>query len=146
MTDPDQIQARDTVDGSVDDDRAWMVATVRATAIALVVLLPVHLVSFHVIGSDRPLTASLLAERWSGPWRLLDWATLVLALVHGAFDAAVASRPGSRPGSRSGSQSGSASGAGSTSRWRAGLATAAVVSAAVAIGAVTYVAWSYELT
>lgn len=83
------------VDVAEDDDevppiegrreRPWSWHLDRAAAIALIVLLPVHVASYHLSTAPIPLTYETLTLRWEGPWRMLDWFTLVLALVHGGL-------------------------------------------------------------
>ncbi len=70
----------------------------RASAWALVVLLPVWVVSVHLVGDASTVNATRLEVRWSSPLlRAFDWAVLVLALVHGALGTAGLLRS-SRPG------------------------------------------------
>ncbi len=74
-----------SLDGSASADQSWSWHLMRASAIALIVLLPVHLASFHLTSGTLPFTESQLYARWTTPWRLIDWLTLTLALVHGAI-------------------------------------------------------------
>lgn len=96
--------ARSPVPGrpAADDPGSWGWHLVRASAWALVVLLPVWVVSVHLVGDASTVNATRLEVRWSSPvLRAFDWAVLVLALVHGALGTAGllrSSRPG--PGGR----------------------------------------------
>ena len=57
---------------------------IRVTALVLAVLLPVHLYVVVVRDDIGRATFATVAGRLSGPWWPgLEWATLMLALLHG---------------------------------------------------------------
>ena len=63
---------------------SWRWHLERAAAVVLVVLLPLHLLAAVVVGDPAGWSAARLAARWSSPgWRVIDWLTLTVALVHG---------------------------------------------------------------
>ncbi len=71
------------------DQRSWGWHLGRASAWALLVLLPLWIVSVHVLGDASTVNATRLEVRWSSPvLRAFDWAVLGLALVHGAVGTA----------------------------------------------------------
>lgn len=71
------------------DQRSWGWHLGRASAWALLVLLPLWIVSVHVLGDASTVNATRLEVRWSSPAvRAFDWAVLGLALVHGAIGTA----------------------------------------------------------
>jgi succinate dehydrogenase hydrophobic anchor subunit len=77
---------RPQVDGSDTTPRAaepgWRLA--RVTALFLAVLLPVHVAVVVVRDDIGRTTFATVSDRLSGPWWPgIEWATLVLALVHG---------------------------------------------------------------
>ena len=125
----------------------------RASAIALLVLLPVHLVSFHLLAGSLPFTESQLHARWATPWRLIDWLTLTLALVHGAIamQPPLSTAPAGVIDGDQGSvvdgrtETAEDPGPGSIPFLRRMIGTAALVVAAVAIGSLTYVVFTYRL-
>jgi len=83
---------------ATDDPGSWGWHLVRASAWALVVLLPMWVVSVHLVGDASTVNATRLEVRWSSPvLRAFDWAVLVLALVHGALGTAGLLRS-ARPG------------------------------------------------
>ncbi len=126
--------ATDEPSGADPDVRPWSWHLSRASAVALVALLPLHLWSFHLDPNARPLTVQAFTDRWGTPWRLLDWATIVLALIHGA----IALQPAEAPAD------GSADGPSpSTVARLAG--TSALVAAAVVIGVLTYAVAAHPL-
>lgn len=130
----------------VDHPWAWHLA--RATAITLVVLLPLHLISFH-LWSDDALTIDGLATRWEGPWRIVDWVTLTMAALHGALAVQAALAPPSDPASDpAGDPDGEPDGEpeGSVSRWRSVTTASVVVLAAVAIGTLSYAVFSFDVS
>lgn len=64
----------------------WANSVMMATAVALVVLLPVQLLSWLIISDPTSHTTQWVADRWSTPaWRAVDWVFLVVALVHGGL-------------------------------------------------------------
>ncbi|MCB1248461.1 MAG: hypothetical protein R2699_07500 [Acidimicrobiales bacterium] len=64
--------------------RSWRWHLERAAAVLLVVLVPVHVASALVWTDPASWSGARLAVRWASPgWRVLDTATLALALVHG---------------------------------------------------------------
>jgi succinate dehydrogenase hydrophobic anchor subunit len=71
-----------------DGVRSWSWSLSRASAILLVVLVPLHF-AVTVIGDDvGATTARSVSARLDDPtWRMLTWLTLALALVHGAIAA-----------------------------------------------------------
>jgi len=67
----------------------WIDSALMATAIALVVLLPVELVSWLIVSDPATHNAAWVADRWgSSLWRAVDWVFLVVALVHGGISTA----------------------------------------------------------
>lgn len=73
----------------VDDPGPWGWHLVRASAWALLVLLPLWVASVHLVGDASTVNATRLEVRWSSPvLRVFDWSVLVLALVHGALGTA----------------------------------------------------------
>lgn len=66
--------------------RPWGWHLVRASAIVLVVLLPVEMVSWLLTTDIAQWTALEVAARWESPlWRVIDWSFLVLGVLHGAL-------------------------------------------------------------
>lgn len=64
---------------------SWRWHVARASAWVLLVVFPVWFASLHVFGDVSTVNAAGLEARWSSPVvRALDWAVLVLALVHGS--------------------------------------------------------------
>lgn len=60
----------------------------RASAIALVALLPLELVSWLIVTDVARWDAVRLAARWESPvWRVTDWSLLVLGLLHATLGA-----------------------------------------------------------
>lgn len=69
----------------VAEAATWRWHVARAGAWALLVVFPAWFTSVHVLGDVSTVNAADLESRWSSPVvRVLDWAVLVLALVHGA--------------------------------------------------------------
>lgn len=59
---------------------------IRASAIALCVLVPVELTSWLLATDIAQWTALEVATRWESPlWRVTDWSFLVLGVLHGAL-------------------------------------------------------------
>lgn len=64
--------------------RGWFDSVLAATALALVVLLPLEVVSWLVLSDPAGHDANWVADRWdSAAWRAVDWVFLLVALVHG---------------------------------------------------------------
>jgi succinate dehydrogenase hydrophobic anchor subunit len=59
-----------------------------ASSIALLVLLPIQIVSWLIISDPTEHTTQWVADRWSNSvWRAIDWMFLVVALVQGGLGA-----------------------------------------------------------
>lgn len=98
MTSPRRAPASNR-SAAVDQPGSWGWHLVRASAWALVVLLPAWVVSVHLLGDASTVNATRLEVRWSSPvLRAFDWAVLVLALVHGALGTAGLLRSSQRGG------------------------------------------------
>lgn len=71
-----------------NDVRSWTWHLSRASALLLVILVPLHF-AVTIIGDDvGATTARSISARLDDPtWRLLTWLTLALALVHGTIAA-----------------------------------------------------------
>jgi succinate dehydrogenase / fumarate reductase membrane anchor subunit len=70
--------------GGVEARRGWGAALVRASGALLAFLLTAHLLDTFILHDVGVTTAKSFSDRWSTPvWRGLDWALVVLALVHG---------------------------------------------------------------
>jgi succinate dehydrogenase hydrophobic anchor subunit len=55
-----------------------------ATSVALLVLLPVELLSWVLVSDPTEHTTQWVADRWANSaWRAVDWVFLVVATVHG---------------------------------------------------------------
>jgi succinate dehydrogenase hydrophobic anchor subunit len=66
----------------------WMTSVMVATAIALLVLLPVEIVGWLIASDPTSHTTEWVADRWSSAtWRAVDWVFLVIALTHGGLGA-----------------------------------------------------------
>lgn len=90
-----------TAVGATDDAGGWGPSLLRASGLVLLFLLPVQVVTTFLTTDVAQHSADALASRWqSASWRALDWAVLVLALLHGVIGvrrllvAALRSRPG----------------------------------------------------
>lgn len=65
---------------------AWADSALVATSIALLLLLPVEIVSWLIVSDVADHDAAWVADRWASPlWRSVDWAFLVVALAHGGL-------------------------------------------------------------
>jgi len=79
--------------------RTWFPAVMGASSLALLVLLPIEILSWVVIGDPTDRTTQWVADRWANSaWRAVDWVFLVVALVHGALGLARWLVAGRRPG------------------------------------------------
>jgi succinate dehydrogenase hydrophobic anchor subunit len=59
-----------------------------ASSMALLVLLPIQVVSWLIISDPTEHTTQWVADRWSNSaWRAIDWMFMVVALVHGGLGA-----------------------------------------------------------
>lgn len=68
------------------DEPGWTIYLVRTSGLLLVALLAVHLVGTFLSSDVQSHTMVTFTERWSSPlWRALDWALVILALMHGAL-------------------------------------------------------------
>jgi succinate dehydrogenase / fumarate reductase membrane anchor subunit len=108
--------------------RGWASSLVRASGVLLAVLVTLHLLDTYVLHDVGSTTAKTFSDRWSTPvWRALDWALVVLALVHGVIGLRpVIERGVGRP-------------------WLRGLVSAVLYAAvAVLIALVTFVALTFE--
>jgi succinate dehydrogenase hydrophobic anchor subunit len=66
--------------------RSWLPAVVASSSLALLVLLPVEILSWVLIGDPTERDTQWVADRWANSaWRAIDWVFLVVALVHGAL-------------------------------------------------------------
>lgn len=66
--------------------RAWLASLMAATSIALLVLLPIQVLSWLITADPTEHTAQWVTDHWSHSlWRALDWVVLVVALVHGSL-------------------------------------------------------------
>jgi succinate dehydrogenase hydrophobic anchor subunit len=64
---------------------SWFESLMIATSLALVVLLPLEIVSWLIVSDPATHTSSWVADRWSNSlWRAVDWVFLIVALLHGA--------------------------------------------------------------
>ena len=68
--------------------RSWAWHLSRASALLLVLLVPLHFVVTFLHDDVGRTTARSISARLDDPtWRLLTWLTLALALVHGTIAA-----------------------------------------------------------
>ncbi|MCC5952754.1 MAG: hypothetical protein JJU45_11735 [Acidimicrobiia bacterium] len=75
----------------VPDERSWVWHLQRATALALIVLVPVHVVSAVLLVDPATVDIPTLTDRWQQPlWQVLDWLLVTVGLGHAAL--AVAGR------------------------------------------------------
>lgn len=71
-------------DAGADDERVPGWRLIRVTALFLAVLLPAHLFVVVLRDDIGRATFATVANRLTGPlWPGIEWATLVLALLHG---------------------------------------------------------------
>jgi succinate dehydrogenase / fumarate reductase membrane anchor subunit len=62
----------------------WASALVRASGVVLAFLVTANVVDTFILNDVGATTAKTFSDRWATPaWRGLDWALIVLALVHG---------------------------------------------------------------
>lgn len=110
--------------------RGWTASTMLASSIALLVLLPVQVISWLIMSDPTEHTTQWVADRWSNSaWRAVDWMFLVVALVHGVLATSMWLTSTKR-----------------TSAWRV-VALGFVVSAGVALLVLgSYTFFTYELT
>ena len=67
-------------------DQPWSWHLSRASALLLVVLVPLHFAVTFIIDDVGATTARSMSDRLADPtWRLLTWLTIALALVHAAL-------------------------------------------------------------
>jgi succinate dehydrogenase hydrophobic anchor subunit len=68
--------------------RAWVPSVMLASSIALLVLLPIQIVSWLIASDPTEHTTQWVADRWANSaWRAVDWMFLVVALIHGGLGA-----------------------------------------------------------
>jgi succinate dehydrogenase hydrophobic anchor subunit len=73
-------------DGPDVEVRSWGWHLLQVSSWILVVMLPVHLVLTWLVHDAGAFGVATYVERWqSGPWRVFDWAFVVLALLHGGI-------------------------------------------------------------
>jgi succinate dehydrogenase / fumarate reductase membrane anchor subunit len=73
-----------TAERSSTAHRGWGSAMVRASGVVLAVLVTINLLDTYILHDVGDSTAKTFSDRWSTPaWRAVDWALVVLALVHG---------------------------------------------------------------
>lgn len=66
--------------------REWLGSLMGATSIALLVLLPVQVMSWLITVDPTEHTTQWVTDHWAHSlWRALDWVVLVVALVHGCL-------------------------------------------------------------
>ncbi len=66
--------------------REWVGSVMAATSVALLVLLPIELLSWLIVSDPTEHTTQWVADRWSNSaWRAVDWVFLVVAIVHGGI-------------------------------------------------------------
>ncbi len=66
--------------------RAWVPSFMAATSLALLILLPIELLSWLIVSDPTEHTTQWVADRWSNSaWRAVDWVFLVVALAHGGL-------------------------------------------------------------
>jgi succinate dehydrogenase hydrophobic anchor subunit len=83
-------------------EQSWAWHLVRVSGLALVVLLPLEVITGLLVTDVADWSAQAVADRWDDPWwRAADWAFVVLGLVHGGIGVAHLVRSGvARPGRR----------------------------------------------
>lgn len=66
--------------------RGWFAPAMVASSLALVVLLPIQILSWVLVGDPTERTTQWVADRWANPlWRTVDWVFLVVAVAHGVL-------------------------------------------------------------
>jgi len=66
--------------------REWVGSLMAATSVALLVLLPIELLSWLIVSDSTEHTTQWVADRWANSaWRAVDWVFLVVAIVHGGI-------------------------------------------------------------
>lgn len=86
-----------------DGEPGWASSLARATAWALLAVLPVHVVTELVLRDPAGVTAASQLRRWDDPaWRVLDWLLVVIGCLHVAAAVWVRAQPADGPGSKPG--------------------------------------------
>lgn len=81
----------------------WASPLAQASAWALLVVLPVHVVTELVLRDPAEVTAASHLRRWEDPvWRVLDWLLVVIGCLHVSAVAWCRAQPTERPGSTPG--------------------------------------------
>ena len=66
--------------------RSWGWHLLQVSAWILVVMLPIHLAATWLVHDPGSFGVATFVDRWrTGPWRVFDWAFIVLALLHGGI-------------------------------------------------------------
>jgi succinate dehydrogenase hydrophobic anchor subunit len=82
--DDDADETPDDAEVAVDDERPWTWHLVRVTGFLLAIAIPVHFVVVMIVNDVGAATAASMNKRLTSvPWRVFEWAVLMLALVHG---------------------------------------------------------------
>jgi succinate dehydrogenase / fumarate reductase, membrane anchor subunit len=70
-------------------EHSWGWHLFRVSGLVLAVLVPLEVVTGLLVTDVADWSADAVADRWANPWwRAVDWAFLVLALVHGGMGVA----------------------------------------------------------
>jgi succinate dehydrogenase hydrophobic anchor subunit len=73
-------------DGADQAAASWGWHLMQVSAWLLAVMLPIHLASTWLVRDVGRYGVALYVDRWqTTPWRIFDWAFIVLALAHGGI-------------------------------------------------------------
>jgi succinate dehydrogenase hydrophobic anchor subunit len=74
------------IEAAPPDVASWGWHLLQVSAWLLAVMIPIHLWSTWLAHDAGHYGVALYVDRWrSTPWRIFDWALIVLSLVHGGI-------------------------------------------------------------